>query len=91
MQSVFSWAPKLARKCESKHWYACGADGRPFVRLVYGHVITKFSGMGRFLGWVDGAPPTKRAGGAPLLKWDLKTPVFFEKEDLIFLIIVAYR
>ena len=44
MQSVFSWAPKLARKCESKHWYACGADGRSV-----GHVITKFSGMGRFI------------------------------------------
>ena len=26
------------------HWYACGADGRS----VYGHVITKFSVMGRF-------------------------------------------
>ena len=46
--SVFSLAPKLARKCESKHWYACGADGRLFVRSVYGHVIAKFSGMGRF-------------------------------------------
>ena len=23
-------------------------DGRSFVRSVYGHVITKFSGMGRF-------------------------------------------
>ena len=21
-------APKLARKCEIKHWFACGADGR---------------------------------------------------------------
>ena len=31
VQSVFSWAPKLARKCESKHWYACGADGRSAV------------------------------------------------------------
>ena len=28
MQSVFSWAPKVARKCDSKHWYACDADGR---------------------------------------------------------------
>ena len=44
VQSVFSWAPKEARKCESKHWYACGADGRE----VYGHVITIFSRMGRF-------------------------------------------
>ena len=28
----------------SEHWLPCGADGR----AVYGHVITKFSGMGRF-------------------------------------------
>ena len=30
------------------HWYDCGADGRSVVggrRSVYGHVITKFSGM----------------------------------------------
>ena len=32
----------------SKHCFACGADGRSFVQLVYGHVITEFSGMGRF-------------------------------------------
>ena len=30
------------------HWYSCGANGRSFVRSVYDHVITKFSGMGRF-------------------------------------------
>ena len=42
MQSASSWAPKLAKKCESKHRYACGAD-----RRSVGHVITKFSGMGR--------------------------------------------
>ena len=28
VQSAFSWAPKVARKCKSKHWYAYGADGR---------------------------------------------------------------
>ena len=31
VQSVFSWAPwspKVASKCESKHWYACSANGR---------------------------------------------------------------
>ena len=39
-----SCAPKLARKCEIEHWLPCGADGR----AVYGHVIIKFSGMGRF-------------------------------------------
>ena len=26
--SVCSWAPKLARKCEIKHWFPCGADGQ---------------------------------------------------------------
>ena len=44
VQSAFSWAPKVARKCESKHRYAYGAEGRSI-----GHVITKFSGMGRFI------------------------------------------
>ena len=44
MQYQFSYAPKRARKCEIKHWFPCGVDGR----AVYGHVITKFSGMGRF-------------------------------------------
>ena len=28
LQSAFSWAPKVDRKCESKHWYACGAEGQ---------------------------------------------------------------
>ena len=46
VQSVFSWAPKVGRKCERKNWYACGSVGRS--EAVYGHVITKFSGMGRF-------------------------------------------
>ena len=44
MQSAFSWGTKVAGKCESKHSYACGADRRSI-----GHVITKFSGMGRFI------------------------------------------
>ena len=63
VQSAFSWTPKVARKCESKHWYACGADGRSVARSV-GHVIAKFSG------WVDlfthGAPLARFARGAPL-------------------------
>ena len=57
MQSAFFWAPKVVRKCESKHWYACGADGRSLGRSVarsVGPVIPQF------LGWVDlfthGAP-----------------------------------
>ena len=33
---------------EILHWFACGADGRSVARSV-GHVITKFSGMGRFI------------------------------------------
>ena len=41
------------------HWYACGADGRSGGRSVYGHVITKFSRMGRL--------PHFLSRGAPLL------------------------
>ena len=49
MQYQSSCAPKLARKCGIEHWFPCGADGRAAGgRAVYGHVITKFSGMGRF-------------------------------------------
>ena len=25
-----SWAPKVARKCEIKHWFPCCANGRSF-------------------------------------------------------------
>ena len=35
---------QTGRKCEIEHCLPCGADRRS----VYGHVITKFSGMGRF-------------------------------------------
>ena len=53
VQLVFYWAPKLARKCESKHWFPCGADGRSFVRCTV-------TWLPNFLGWVDllthGAP-----------------------------------
>ena len=49
LQYQSSCAPKLTRKCEIEHWLPCGADGRAGgLRAVYGHVITKFSGMGRF-------------------------------------------
>ena len=52
VQSVFSWAPKVVRKCESKHWFSCGVDrqscGQAVGRSVNGDVITKFSGMVRF-------------------------------------------
>ena len=41
-------APILARKCEIKHRYACGADRRKVGLSVYGHMITEFSRMDRF-------------------------------------------
>ena len=44
-QLVFSWARKLAKKCESKHWFLCGVDGRSFG--VRSRDYQK-SGMGRF-------------------------------------------
>ena len=52
----FLWAPKLARKCESKHWLPCGADGRSGARCTV-------TWLPNFLGWIDllsyGAPPTR--------------------------------
>ena len=64
MQYQSSCAPKLARKCEIEHWFPCGADGR----AVYGHVITKFSGMGRFTKLCGSAHARAlRARGAPLI------------------------
>ena len=48
MYNIRLHAPKLARKCEIKHWYACGADGRKVGWSVYGHVIAEFSRMDRF-------------------------------------------
>ena len=60
VQSVFSWAPKVVGKCESKHWFSCGADGRSLrwvvSQSVYGLVFTKFSERGRFTSY--GAQPT---------------------------------
>ena len=47
MYNIRLQAPKLANKCEIKHWYACGADGRKVGWSVYGHVIANF------LGWID--------------------------------------
>ena len=47
MYSIRLQAPKLARKCEIKHWYACGADAQ-VGWSVYGHVIAEFSRMDRF-------------------------------------------
>ena len=44
MYNIRLQAPKLARKRNIKHWYACGADGWS----VFGHVIAKCSRMDRF-------------------------------------------
>ena len=40
----------------SKHWFPCGADGRS-----YGHVITKFSRMGRLPHFLSYGAPSTRA------------------------------
>ena len=51
MQLVFSWAPKIAKSvrvnigCPVERTDGRSVGGR---RSVYGHVIAKFSGMGRF-------------------------------------------
>ena len=44
------WAPKLATKCESKHWHACGADGRSLGRSVGRYTVTW---LPSFFGRVD--------------------------------------
>ena len=69
VQYHFSCAPKLARKCEIERWFACGANGRLVVRSVYDHVITKFSGMGRFTySWCSACACFARTR-APLWVW----------------------
>ena len=57
VQLVFSWAPKLARKCESRHWFPCGADRRS----VYGHVIIKYSRMSKLPHFLSYGAPSTRA------------------------------
>ena len=57
------WAPKVARKCESKRWYACSADGRSGGaggQSVYGHVITKFFPISRLLHFLTHGAPLAR-------------------------------
>ena len=48
MYNIRLQAPKLAGKCDIKHWYACGADGQKVGWSVYGHVIAEFSRRDRF-------------------------------------------
>ena len=77
LQYQSSCAPKLARKCD---WTLvalwCGRTGG--LRAVYGHVITKFSGMGRF------TYPWCSAGAlrAPELRYDLPVPLLFSQLSL---------
>ena len=69
VQLASSWVPKVVRKCESKHWFSCGADGRAAGGrvAVYGHVNTKFSGMDSFSKlWGSAHARASRARGAPL-------------------------
>ena len=56
-------------------WYACGANGRSLGRSVYGHVITKFSRMGRLLNFLT--------HGAPLVRFAL------ESAAIIIIIIIV--
>ena len=53
-----TWAPKLARKCEIKHWLPCGADGRLIGQSVGRSVGWSGSWctvrwLSNFLGWID--------------------------------------
>ena len=47
MWNGLSWAPKVATKCESEHWYACGANGRSAGSRF------RVTWLPNFLGWVD--------------------------------------
>ena len=48
MDVQYQVAPELPNSLESVRCGPCGADGWSFGRSVYGHVITKLSGMDRF-------------------------------------------
>ena len=62
MQLVFSRAPKLAKKVRVHIGFpVVRTDGRSVTRSV-GHVITKFSGMGRFIyPWCSAGAPRARS------------------------------
>ena len=81
MQSAFSWGTKVAGKCESKHWYACGAD-----RRSVGHVITKFSGMGRFIyPWCSSGALRARSSAKTYSALSFDRINFFNKANLFLL------
>ena len=83
MQLVFSWAPKLAKSVRVS--IGCRTDGRSAVGgrwSVYGHVSTKFSGMGRFTKlWGSAHARASRLRGAPLLEWCRTFSGFGESEN----------
>ena len=53
------------------HWFACGANGRRADGRAYGHVITKFSRMGRLLHFLTHGASLRalREREAPLLNY----------------------
>ena len=60
------------------HWYACGADGRSGGRSVYGHVITKFSRMGRLLHFLThGAPLPRFARKSSAINYWIRISVIY--------------
>ena len=78
MCNQFSLGPPNQLKCESKHWCSCGADGRS-----YGHVITKFSWMGRLPHFLSYGAPSTRARGASLTsKGIAECELFFQVTSL---------
>ena len=63
------------------HCYACVADGRSLGRAVYGHVITKFSGMGRLLHFLThGAPRARLARESSAITFTLCFSVVYKIE-----------
>ena len=73
MQLVFSWAPKLARKCESKHWFPCGADGQSAAVGVRSGDYQIFWDGFDLLSY--GAPPTHGAWSSAITKLRMATSI----------------
>ena len=73
VQSVVSWAPKVVRKCESRHWFSCGADGKSLGRSVgiWSRDYKIFwDGLDYLAMWLlprARSPPPRPLRGAPLL------------------------
>ena len=76
-----------------EHWLACGADGQTDGRAVYGHVITKFSGMGRFTyPWCSagGLRPPELRYKIPDTPWSKVGQDLFTYGSETFLVTVDY-